>query len=153
MAFGSKTDAFSSTLSVAVLSKDGDLVALEEGWEAVDIPKLCRLDLQELVEVLLLRPDLEASVVVSVEGLAVLLAVAAFEEVSEGVTGAALVVEEVVSDTKAVVFSVVEEVGMAVDRPMATVMAKQHPQMHLLALAETVEALAVGMVALLRTVV
>ena len=43
----------------------------------------------------------------------------------------------------------VEEVGMAVDRPMATVMAKQRPQMLLLVLAETVEDLAVGMVALL----
>ncbi len=115
----------------------------------MDIPKLCRLDLQELVEASLLRPDLEASVVVSVEDLVVLLAVAAFEEGSEGVTGAALVVEEVVSDTKAEVVSVVEEVGMAVDHPMATVMARQHPQTHLLALAETVEALAVGMVALL----
>ena len=85
----------------------------------------------------------------SVEDLGVLLAVAAFEEVSEVVTGAASVVEEVVSDTKAEVVLVVEEVGMAGDRPVATVMARQHPQMHLLALAETVEALAVGMVPLL----
>ena len=115
----------------------------------MDIPKLCRLDLQVLVEASLLRLDPEASVVVFVEDLAAHLAVAAFEEVSEVVTGAALVVEEVVSDTKVEAVLVVEEVGMAVDRPMATVMAKQHPRMHLLALAETVEALVVGMVALL----
>ena len=149
MESASKTDAFLSMLNVAVQSKDGGLVALEEDLEAVDIPKLCLLDLQqELAEDLLLRPDREASVVVSVEDLAVLLAAAAFEEVSEVVIGAALVVEEVVSDTKAEVVLVVDEVGMAADRPMATVMAKQHPRMHLLALAEIVEALVVGMVAL-----
>lgn len=153
MESASKIDGFLSTSSVAVQSKDGDLVALEVDSEAVDIRKLCRLDLQGLAEASLLRPDPEASVVVSAEGLAVLLAVAAFEEVSEVVTEAALVVEEAVSDTKAEAVLVAEEVGMAVDRPMATVMAKQHPRMHLLALAETVEALAVGIVALLRTVV
>lgn len=121
-----------------------------EDSEAVDIPKPCRLDLQELAEASQLRPDLEASVVASAEDLAALHAVAAFEEVSE-VTGAALVVEEVVSGTKAEAVLVAEEVGMAVERPTATVMAKQHPRMHLLALAETVEALLVGMVARLQT--
>lgn len=152
MVSASRTDVFSSTLNVAVPSKDGDLVALEEDSEAVDIPKLCRLDLQQLAEVLLLRPDPEASVVVSAADSAALLEVAAFAEVSEVVTGAGSVAAEVVSDTKAEAEAVlaVEEVGMAVDRPMATSMAKQqHPRMHLLALAETVEALAVGMVALL----
>ncbi len=149
MVSASKIDVFLSTLSVAVQSKGGDLVALEGGSEAVDIPKPCQLDLQELAEASLLRPDLEASVVVSVEDLAALLAVAASEEVSEVVTEGALVVEEVVSDTKAEVVLVVPEVGMAVDRPMATVMAKQHPRMHLLDLAETEEVLAVVLVALL----
>lgn len=61
--------------------------------------------------------------VVFAEDLAALLAVAAFEEVFEVVIGAALVVEEVVSDTKAEVALAEEEVGMEVDRPMATVMA------------------------------
>lgn len=149
MVFASKTDVFLSTSSVVVQSKDGDLVALEEDSEAVDIPKLCRLDPQELAEASLLQLDQAALVVVSVEGSAALLAVAAFEEVSEVVTGAALVVEEGVSDTKVEAVLVVGEVGMAVDRPMVTAMAKQHPRMRLLALAETVEALVVGMVALL----
>ena len=153
MVSASKIDVFLLTLSVAVQSKDGDLVAWEEDSEAVDIPKLCRLDLQELVQVSQLQPDPAASVVVSVEELAAPLAVAAFEEVSEVVIGGPLVVEEVVSDTKAEVALAEEEVGMEVDRPMATVMAKQHPRMHLLALAETVEVLVVRMVALLRTVV
>ena len=145
----SKIDVFLSMLSAVVLSKDGDLVALEEDLEAVDIPKLCQPDLQESAEALLLRRDPEASVVVSVEGLAAVLAVVAFEEVFEAVIGAALVAEEVVLDTKAEAVLVVEEVGMAEGRPMAMVTAKQHPRMHLLALAETVVALAVGMVALL----
>ena len=149
MVFVSKTDVFLSTLSAVVQSKDGDLVALEEDSEAVDIPRLCLLDPQELVEASLLQLDLEDSVVVSVVDLAALLAVAAFEEVFEAVTGAALVVEEVVSDTKAQAVLAVEEVGIAVGHLMATVMARQHPRMHLLVLAETVEALAVGMVALL----
>lgn len=149
MVFASKTDVFLSTSSVVVQSKDGDLVALEEDLEAVDIPKLCRLDPQELAEASLLQLDQAALAVVSVEGSAALLAVAAFEEVSEVVTGAALVVEEGVSDTKVEAVLVVGEVGMAVDRPMVTAMAKQHPRMRLLALAETVEALVVGMVALL----
>lgn len=127
-------------------SKDGGLAGLEEDLEAVDIPKLCRLDLQELAEALLLRPGPEVSVVVSEEVLAVPLAAAAFEEVSEVVIGGALVVEEVVSDTKAGAVLPVEEVGMAADRPTATVMAQRHPRMHLLALAEIVEALVVGMV-------
>lgn len=149
MVSASKIDVFLSTSSVAVQSKDGGLVALEEDSEAVDILKLCLLDLQELAEASLHRPDPEASVVVFVEDLAVLLAAAAFEEVSEVVTGVALVAEEVVSDIKAEAVLVVEEVGMAADRRMATVLAKQHPRMPLLALAETVEALVVGMVALL----
>lgn len=150
MVSASKIDVFLSTLSVAVQSKDGDLAALEEDSEAADIPKLCRLDPQGLPEDSLLRPGPAASVVGSVEDLAALLAVAAFEEeVSEVVTGAALVVEEVVSDTKAEADSVVREVGMAVDRPMA----QQHLPTHLLVLAETAEALAVGMVALIQTVV
>ena len=153
MVFVSKIDESLSTLSVVVQSKDGDLVALEEDLEAADTPKLCRLDLQELAEASLLRPDPAALAVVFVEDSAVLLAVAVFEEVSEVLIGAALVVEEVVSDIKAEVALVEEEVGMEAGRLMATVMAKQHPQMHLLALAETVEALAVGIVALLRTVV
>lgn len=148
MVFALKIDVFLSTLSVVVRSKDGDLVALEEASEAADILKLCRLDLQELAEALLLQPDLEASVVVSVEGLAAVLAVVAFEEVSEAVTGVALVVDEVVSDTKAEAVLVVEEVGMAVDRQMATVTAQQHPRMHLLDPVETVEAMAVVTVAL-----
>ena len=137
-----------STLSVGVQSKDGDLVALEVDSEAVDIRKLCQLGLQELAGALLLRLDPEASVVVSAEGLVVLLAVAASEEVSEVVTEAASVVEEAVSDTKAAVVSVAEEVGMAADLPMAMVVAKQHPQMRLLDPEATAEALAVGMVAL-----
>ena len=148
MASASKTGVFLSTLSVAVQSKDGDLVALEADSEAVDIRKLCQLGLQELAEALLLRLDPEASVVVSAEGLVVLLAVAAFEEVSEVVTEAASAVEEAVSDTKAAAVSVAEEVGMAADPPMATVVAKQHPRMRLLAPEATAEALAVGMVAL-----
>lgn len=149
MVFASKIDVSLSTLSVAVQSKDGDLVALEGDSEAVDIPKLCRLGLQQLAEASLLPPDLEASVVVSVEDLAAVLAVAAFEEVSEVVTGVALVVEEVVSDIKVGAVLVVEEVGMAADRPTVTVMAKQHPRMHLLDLVETVEGLAGATVALL----
>ena len=151
MVSASKIDVFLSTLSVAVQSKDGDLVASEEDSEDVVIPRQCRLDPQELAEASLLRLDLEASVVDSVEGLAaaVVLAVAAFEEASEVATVAALAAEEVVSDTKVEAVLVVEEVGMAVDRPTATVMAKQHPRMHLLALAETVEAWVVVMVALL----
>lgn len=148
MVSASKTDVFLSTSNVVVQSRDGDLVALEEDLEAVDIPKLCRLDPRELAAASLLQLGQAASVVASEEGLAALLAVAAFEEVSEVVTGAALVVEEAVSDTKAEAVSAVEEVGMAVDRLMVMVMAKQHPQMHLLALAETVEVWAVGMVAL-----
>lgn len=148
MASVSKIDVFLSTLSVAVQSKDGGLVALEGDLEAVAIPKLCRLDPQESAEVLLLRPDPEASVVVSEEVSAVLLVAAAFEEVSEVVIGAALVAEEVVSDTKAEAVLRVEEVGMVADRPMATGMAQQHPRMHLLALAGIVEALVVGMAAL-----
>ena len=149
MVSASKIDVSLSTLSVAVQSKDGDLVVLEGGSEAVDIPKLCQLDLQELAEASLLQPDLEASVVVSVEDLAALLAVAAFGEVSEVETVVALVVEEEGSDTKAGAVLVVEEVGMLVDHPMATVMARQHPRMHLLDLVETVEALAGATVALL----
>ena len=149
MASVSKIDVSLSTSSEAVQSKDGDLVALEGASEAVDIPKLCQLDLQELAEASPLQPDPEASVVDSVEDLPAVLAVAAFEEGSEVVTGVALVVEEVVSDIRVEAASVVAEVGMAVDRPMATVMAKQLPQMHLLDLVETVEALAVVMVALL----
>ena len=141
MEFASRIDVFSSTLSVAVRSKDGDLGALAGVSEAVGIPKLCRLDLQESAEVSLLQLDLEASVAV--------LAVAVSEEVSVVVIVAALAAEEVALDTKVEVVLVVEEVGMAVDRQMATVMALQHPQMHLLDLAETVEALAVVMVALL----
>lgn len=149
MVSASKIDVFLSTSSEAVQSKDGDLVALEEDSEAVGIPKLCRLDLQGSAEASLLRPDPEALAVVSEEDLVALLAVAAFEEVSEVATAAALVEEEVGLDTKAEAALVEEEVGMEVDRPMATVMPKQHPRMHLLALAETVEALAVGMVVLL----
>ena len=99
----------------------------------MDIRKLCQLGLQELAGASLLRLDPEASVVVSAEDLVVLLAVAASEEVSEVVTEAA---------------SAVEEVGMAADLPMATVVAKQHPRMRLLAPEATAEALAVGMVAL-----
>lgn len=91
-----KTDVFLSTLSAAVQSKDGDLVALVEDLEAVGTPKLCRLDLQELAEVSRLRPGPGASVAVSAEDLAALLEVAAFAEVLEVVTGAALVVEGVV---------------------------------------------------------
>lgn len=149
-----KIDVFLSMLSVVVQSKDGDLVALEGDSEAVDIPKLCRLDLQELAEASQPQLDLEASAVVSVEDLAVLLVVAAFGEVSEVVTVAVLLAEEVASDTKVEAgLVVVEEVGTAADRPMAIVMAKQHPQMHLPALAEIVEALAVVMAALPSTVV
>ena len=109
MESASRIDAFLSTLSVAVRSKDGGLGALAGASEAVDIPKLCRLDLQESAEVSLLQLALEAS-------------------------GADLVVDAV---------------GLAGGLPMAMVMALQHPQMHLLDLAETVEALAVVMVALL----
>lgn len=149
MVFASKIDVFLSMLSVAVRSKDGDLVALEEVSEAADTPKLCRLDLQESAEALLLQPDPEVSVVVSAEDLVAVLAVAAFEEVSEVVTEVALVVDEEVSDTKAEAVLVVEEVGMAVDRPMVTVTAQQHPPMHLLDPVETVEAMAAVTVALL----
>ena len=151
MVSASKIDVFLSTLSVAVQSKDGDLAASEGDSEDVDIQRLCRLGPQELAEASLLRPDLEALVVDSVVGLvaAAVLAVAAFEEASGVATAAASAVEEVVSDTKVEAGLVVEEVGMAVDRPTATVMAKQHPRMHLLALAEIVEALVVVMVALL----
>ena len=149
MVFESKIDVYLSTLSAVVQSRDGDLVALEAGSGAVDIPKLCRLDLQELVEGLLLLPDLEALVAVSAEDLAALLAVVVFEEVSEVVIVVGLVADEVVSDIKVEAALVVEEVGMAVDRLMATVMAQQHPQMHLLALVEIAEALAGFMVALL----
>ena len=140
---------FLSTLNVAVRSKDGDLGALAGALEAVDIPKLCRLDLQESAEVSLLQLDLEASVAAFGEDLVAVLVVAVFEEASAVVIVAALVAEEVVLDTKVEAVLVVEEVGMAVDRPMATVMALQHPQMHLRDLAETVEALAAVMVALL----
>ena len=126
---------------MAVRSKDGDLGALVGASEAVDIPKLCRLDLQESAEVSLLQLDLEASVAASEEDSVAVLVVAVSEEVSAVVIVAALGTEEVVSHTK--VGAVVEEVGMAGDRPMATLMALQHPQMHLLDLAETVEALAV----------
>ena len=149
MVSASKIDVSLSTLSVAVQSKDGDLVALEGDSEAVDIPKLCRLDLPELAEASLLQPDLEDSVVVSVEDLAAVLAVGAFAEGAEGGTGGALVGEEVGSDIPRGAVVVVEEVGMAADRPMATVMAKQHPRMHLLDLVETVEGLAGATVALL----
>lgn len=138
-----------STLNVAVRSKDGDLGALAGASEAVDIPKLCRLDLQESAEVSLLQLDLEASVAAFGEDLVAVLVVAVFEEASAVVIVAALVAEEVVLDTKVEAVLVVEEVGMAVDRPMATVMALQHPQMHLRDLAETVEALAAVTVALL----
>ena len=134
---------------MAVQSKDGDLVALEVDSEAVDIRKLCQLGLQESAEASLLRLDPEASVVASAADLVVVLAVAAFEEVSEVVTEAATAVEEAVLDTKAAAASVAEEVGMAVDLRTATVVAKQHPRMRLLALEATAEALAVGMVALL----
>ena len=133
---------------MAVQSKDGDLVALEADSEAVDIRKLCQLGLQELAEASLLRLDPEASVVVSAADLVVVLAVAASEEVSEVVTEAAMAVEEAVSDTKAAVVSVAEEVGMAADLPMATAVAKQHPRMRLLDPEATAEALAVGMVVL-----
>ena len=149
MVFALKIDVFLSTLSVAVRLKDGNPVALEGDSEAVGILKLCRLDLRELAEASLLQPDLEALVVVSAEDLAAVLAVAASEEVSEVVIGVALVEEGVVSDTKAEAVLVVEEVGMVVDRPMATVMAQQHLRMHLPDLVETVEALAVVTVALL----
>ena len=151
MVSASKIDVSLSTLSVAVQSKDGDLAASVGDSEDVDIQRPCRLDPQELAEASLLRPDLEASVVDSVVDLAAaaVLAVAAFEEASGEATVAASAVEEVVSDTKVEAVLVVEEVGIAVDRPMATVMAQQHPRMHLLALAETVEALVVVMVALL----
>ena len=149
MAFASRIDVFLSTLNVAVRSKDGDLGALAGALEAVDIPKLCRLDLQESAEVSLLQLDLEASVAAFGEDLVAVLVVAVFEEASAVVIVAALVAEEVVLDTKVEAVLVVEEVGMAVDRPMATVMALQHPQMHLRDLAETVEALAAVMVALL----
>ena len=149
MEFASRIDVFLSTLSVAVQSKDGDLGALEGASEAVDIPKPCRLDLQESAEVSLLQLDLEASVAASGEDSVAVLVVAVSEEVSAGVIAAALAAEEVVLDTKVEVVLVVEEVGMAVDRLMATVMALQHPPMHLLDLAETVEVLAVVMVALL----
>ena len=148
MVSASKTGVSSSTLSVAVQSKDGDLVASEVDSEAVDIRKLCQLGLQELVEASLLRLDPEASVVVSAADLVVVLAVAAFEEVSEVVTEAATAVEEAVLDTKAAAVLVAEEVGTAVGLPMATVVAKQHPRMRLLAPEATAEALAVGMVAL-----
>ena len=148
MEFASRIDVFLSTLSVAVRSKDGDLGALEGASEAVDIPKLCRLDPQESAEVSLLQLDLEVSVAASGEDSVAVLVVAVSEEVSAVVIVAALAAEEVVLDTKVEVVLVVEEVGMAVDRPMATVMALQHPQMHLLDLAETVEVLAVVMVAL-----
>ena len=148
MGFASKIDVFLSTSSVAVPSRDGDLVVLEGDLGAVDIPKLCRLDLQESAEVSLLQLDLEASVAVFVEALAAVLAVAA-SGVSAVVIAAALAAEEVALDTKVEAVLVVEEVGMAVDRPMATVMAQQHLRMHLLALAETAVALAVVMVALL----
>ena len=133
---------------MAVQSKDGDLVALEVDSEAVDIRKLCQLGLQESAEASLLRLDPEASVVVSAADLVVVLAVAAFEEVSEVATEAASAGEEAGSDTKAAVVSVAEEVGMEADLPMATVVAKQHPRTRLLAPEATAEALAVGMVAL-----
>ena len=142
-----------STLSVAVQSKDGDLVALEVDSEAVDIRKLCQLGLQESAEASLLRLDPEASVVVSAADLVVVLAVAAFEEVSGVATEAVSAGEEAVSDTKAAVVSVAEEVGIAVDLPMATVVAKQHPRMRLLVPEATAEALAVGIAALPSTVV
>ena len=148
MVSASKIDAFLLMLSVVVQSKDGDPVALEGDSEAVDIPKLCRLDPQELAEASQPQPDLEALAVVSAEDLVVLLVAAVFEEVSEVVTVAVSLAEEVASDTKVEAALVVAEVGTAVDRPMATVMAKQHPRMHLLALAEIVVALAVVMVAL-----
>ena len=148
MVSASKTGVSLSTLSVAVPSKDGDLVALEVDSGAVDIRKLCQLGLQESVEASLLRLDPEASVVVSAADMVVVPAAAAFEEVSEVATEAALAVEEAVSDTKAAAVSVAEEVGMVADPPMATVVAKQHPQMRLLAPEATAEALAVGMVAL-----
>ena len=54
MESASRIDVFLSTLSVAVRSKDGGLGALAGASEAVDIPKLCRLDLQESAEVSLL---------------------------------------------------------------------------------------------------
>ena len=149
MESASRIDVFLSTLSVAVRSKDGGLGALAGASEAVDIPKLCRLDLQESAEVSLLQLDLEASVAASGEDSVVVLVVAVSEEVSAVVIVAALAGEEVVSDTKVEAVLVVEEVGMAVGRLMATVMVLQHPQMHLLDLAETVEVLAVVMVALL----
>lgn len=50
MVSASKIDECLSTWSVVVQSKDGDLVASEEDSEAADIPKLCRLDPQELAE-------------------------------------------------------------------------------------------------------
>ena len=137
-----------STLSVAVLSKDGDLVALEVDSEAVDIRKLCQLGLQELAEASLLRLDPEASVVVSAADLVVVLAVAAFEEVSEVVTEAATAVEEAVLDIKAAAVSVAEEVGMAEELAKGAVEVRQHPRMRLLEREATAEALAVGMVAL-----
>lgn len=112
----------------------------------VAIPKLCPLD-QWVSEVdLLLLPVLEASAVVSVVDLEADHVVVDLGEVSE-VIDLTFVEEEEVLDIKEVV-ALVEEVGMAVVRLMATVMAQRRPLMHLLALEEEV-ALVVGTVALL----
>ena len=113
---------------------------------AVGIPKLCPLD-QWVSEVdLLLLLVLEASVVVSVAGLEAGHVVVGLGEVSE-VIDLTFVEEGEVLDIKGVA-ALVEEVGMVVVRPMATVMAQRRPLMPLLAPEEEV-ALVVDMVALL----
>lgn len=120
MAYVSKIAESSSTSNVVVQSKVGNLVDLVEVLAVAATPKLCQLDQQRQVEVLLLQQDL---VVYKAEGSVVDLAVdeeADSEEVS-AVAIEDLVEEEEESDTKAVV-DLVEEA----ERLMAMV-TQRHP--------------------------
>lgn len=130
----SKIDEFSSTWSVAALSKAGDPAALAGGSEVVDILRLCQLVLRVLVEVLLPQLDQEALVVVSAEVSEVALIVEA--EVSEAASEAVIEVVEEVSAIKGGVVSVVDEVGTEV---ALTVMVHPLPML-LLGLGATEEA-------------
>ena len=146
MVYVLKTGKCLSMSNAAVLSKAGGLVVWVEVLVAVAILKLCPLDQWVSGVDLLLLPVPEASVVVSVAGLEAGHVVVGLEEVSEVIDLTFVEEGEVLGIKEAV--ALVEEVGMAVVRLMATVMAQRRPLMHLLALEEE-EALVVGMAALL----
>lgn len=146
MVYASRIDVCSWMSNVAVPSRAGDLVVLEEVSEVVDTQKLCQSDPQESEEVLLHLPDLEASVAVgSVAGFKVDLVVAGSEVDSEVGIGPTSAEDEAVSDIKVEV-ALVEEVAAA--RRMGTVMVRHRPLTLLLDLEDEVASV-VGMVALL----